>query len=242
MKRFWAMLASMGFFLAVGCSPKGYDTRLEKTLENMKYQKKLNDNLNAAVGTGKLKEFDIFLRTPKALQGPTQTFQLTVVEPGRFDIENSFIEKNKQNLHVLARVKRPKPPVTKKGAPATPPPPRGDFNTDVLDLLKNVYGVEMPLAKFKDESKRYNTFKHSTIDLDPKTLQVYLYGGKGNPYEIALIFEYPKTEHNALNPKIGYCLESFAVGDRAKRAFAGATSEEELNDSGGEEGGAAPPI
>jgi len=242
MKRFWAMLASLGLFLAIGCSTKNYDYRLERTLENMKYQKKLNENLNGPVATGKLKELDIFLRPPKKLEGPTQAFQLTVVEPGRFDVENSFIEKNKQNLHVLARVKNLKPPVTKKGAPPVPKPTRGDFNTDVLDLLKNVYGVDIDIKKFKEETKKKNVFKHSTIDLDPKTLQVYLYGKKGDPYEVALIFEYPKTEHNALNPRIGFCLESFAVGDRAKRAFNGATSEEELDDTGGEETGAAPPI
>jgi len=239
MKRFWATLTSLGLFLAIGCSSKNYDLRLEKTLENLKYQKKLNEALIPAVATGKLKELGIYLRPPKNLQGPTQAFQLTVVEPGKFDLENSFIEKDKQNLHVLARVKRPKPPA-KKGAPPVPTPPRGDFNTEVLDLLKGVYGVEVPLAKFKEETKKHNTFRHQTINLDPKTVQVYLYGAKGNPYEVALIFEYPNTAHAALNPNIGYCLESFAVGERAKRAFEGATTEEELEETS--EAGGGPPI
>lgn len=239
MKRFWATLTSLGLVLAIGCSSKNYDIRLEKTLENMKYQKKLNEALIPAVATGKLKELDIYLRPPKNLEGPTKAFQLTVIDPGRFDLENSFIESKKQNLHVLARVKRPKPPA-KKGAPAVATPPRGIFNTEVLELLKGVYGVDVPIAKFKEETKKKNVFRHLTLDLDPKTVQVYLYGAKNNPYEVALIFEYPKTEHSLLNPKIGYCLESFAVDGRAKRAFEGATTEEELEETG--DGGAGPPI
>jgi hypothetical protein len=235
-------MSSLCLFLAFGCSSKNYDIRLEKTLENMRYQKKLDDALMPAVATGKIKELGIFLRPPKNLQGPTQAFQLTVVEPGKFDLENSFIEKDKQSLHVLARVKRPRPPA-KKGAPTPPAPARGEFNPEILDLIKNVYGVEVPLAKFKDDTKKKNVFRHATVDLDPKTLQIYLYGAKGNPYEVALIFEYPKADHNAIISKIGYCLESFAVGDRAMRAFNGATTEEELNDtSEGGSGSAGPPI
>lgn len=242
MRRLCGMLASLSLFLAIGCGTQSYEYRLTQTLENMKYQKKLNDALIPAVATGKLKDLDIYVRPPKNLQGPTQAFQLTVVEPGKFDVENSFIEKDKQNLHILARVKRPKP-TAKKGQPAAPAPVRGEFNADVIELLKNVYGVDIDPTKFKEESKKKNVFRHGTIGLDPKTLQIYLYGSKSSPYEVALIFEYPKTEHNTLNPRIGYCLESFAVGDRAKRAFAGATSEEELEDSGGDDGsGAAPPI
>ncbi len=240
MKRFWGMTASLALFLAFGCSSKSYDIRLEKTLENMKYQKKLNDALIPAVAAGKLKELDIYLRPPKALQGPTQTFQLTVVEPGKFDVENSFIEKDKQSLHVLARVKRPKP-AAKKGAPAAATPARGDFNTEVLELLKNVYGVDSTPAQFREETKKKNVFRHRTIDLDPKTLQVYLYGAKGNPYEVALIFEYPKADQNTIVPRIGYCLESFAVDGRAKRAFNGATTEQEL-DEAAEDAGSGPPI
>ena len=50
------------------------------------------------------------------------------------------------------------------------------------------------------------------------------------------IFEYPKAEHNSVNPKIGLCLECFATGERAKRAFAGNESEEEGGEPGAEEG------
>ena len=79
---------------------------------------------------------------------------------------------------------------------------------------------------------RNNTFKYNLLDLTAKNVQIYFYGDKNNPYEVALIFEYPKTEHNTVNPKIGLCLESFAVGKRprepspAARPRNGGTGEE----------------
>ena len=78
----------------------------------------------------------------------------------------------------------------------------------------------------RDDRRVNNKFKSNLLDLDVKHVQIYLYGGKKSPYEVALIFEYPKAELNAVNPKIGLCLESFAVGDRAKRAFAGGETED----------------
>jgi hypothetical protein len=54
-------------------------------------------------------------------------------------------------------------------------------------------------------------------------VQTYIYGKKGSPPEVALIFEYPKSEN--LMPKIDLCLESFATGPRARLLFSG--SEEE---------------
>jgi len=106
-----------------------------------------------------------------------------------------------------------------------------------------VYGVELEAAQFKEEKKRNNTFKAKTIDLNAKNVQIYLYGSKTSPYEVALIFEYPKAEHNAINPKIGLCLESFTVGEQARRAFAGGETEEEVGgDGSGEESSTPAPL
>ncbi len=223
MKRAAAVVLCASFIVIIGCGTQSYETRLEKTLDNMKYQKRLDDNLTGAPTKGKLEELHIFVRPPKNMT-PSQTFLLTVVEPGKYDVESSFMEPDKQSLHILGRVKRPKTP-SKKG-PAPPETPRGEFNADVVEMLKNVYGAEIDLTKFKTESKLNNTFKSNLLDLNAKEVQVYLYGSKSDPYEVALIFEYPKTEHNAVNPKIGLCLESFAVADKAKRAFAGGETED----------------
>ena len=52
---------------------------------------------------------------PRVLRARRKTFSLVAVEPGKFDLENSFIDEAKQaSLHVLARHKKPKAP-PKKG-------------------------------------------------------------------------------------------------------------------------------
>jgi hypothetical protein len=238
MKRLAMIVFGAGLVLAIGCGTQNYEYRLEHTIERMQYQKRLDDNLADAATKGKLEQLQIFLRPPKNMTGPTQTFQWTVIEPGKFDVESSFVEPEKQSLHVLARVKRPKVP-TKKGAPQPEPAPRGEFNPEIVELVKSVYGADLAIADFKDEQQGDNTFRHKLLDLSAKNVQIYLYGTKTGPYEVALIFEYPKTEHNTVNPKIGLCLQSFAVGERAKRAFTGGEGEEEGGEGTGEE---APPV
>ena len=66
MKRVIAVLASASFVLAIGCSD--YDIRLEKTLEEKRYEKNLNKNLEDAPAKGPLQDDDIFIRPPKGLR------------------------------------------------------------------------------------------------------------------------------------------------------------------------------
>jgi hypothetical protein len=231
MRRACLILASACLLLIVGC--RDYDLRLGKTLDEMKYQQRLEKNLEKAPLKGTLQAESIYVRPPKGLAGPTKAFTLTVVEPGKFDLENSFIdEAKKASLHVLARHKKPKAP-PKKGAAPAPVAARGDFTNEVIELVKAAYGVEdLTPAKFKPAIKKHegreNNYKEVKLDLNAKEVVIYLYGDKNGPYNIAMIFEYPKTEVNNLSPKIGLSLEAFAVGDAANRAFTG----------GGEEGGA----
>src|ERR1035441_1020791 len=127
MKRLIAVLASASFVLATGC--KDYDIRLDKTLEEKRHEKTLNTNLEDAPTKGMLQADDIFIRPPKGLT-IGKAFNLAVVEPGKFDIENSFNdEKNGTSLHVLARIKKPKvaPSAKKAAATAEAPTPRGKF-------------------------------------------------------------------------------------------------------------------
>ena len=225
MKRVVTVVLGAGLVLVLGCGTQNYEYRLEHTIEKMKYQKRLDDNLTGAATKGTLERFQIFVRPPKDM-APTKAFQLAVIEPGRFDVEQSFMEPEKQSLHILARVKQPKTP-GKKGAPKAEQTPRGDFTTDIVDLLRTVYAVEINTGDFKEEKRADNSFKYKMLDLNAKNVQIYLYGSKSSPYEVALIFEYPKTEHNSVNPKIGLCLEAFATGQKAKLAFAGGDVEEE---------------
>ncbi|MDG3004404.1 hypothetical protein [Paludisphaera mucosa] len=246
MKRARAMLISFGMLLAVGCGMKNYDFRIEQTLDRMKYEKRLDENLGAPVAKGKLEELGIYIRPPKNLTGPTQTFQFAALEPGRFDVENTFLEPEKQSLHVLARVDRPKAAAKKGAAPQPEPPPRGDFNAEVVDLVRTATGAEVDLGQFKQENKQVkekkqaNSFLAKTISTEAKELQVYLYGSKTSPYKVALIFEYPTAEKNAVVSKIGLCLENFMVGDPARQAFSGGDVDESAE--GGEGGEAGPPI
>ena len=111
MKRAVAISASACLILFVGCS--AYDARLAKTLEEMRYRKRLDDNLMPPATKGKLEELQIFVRPPKSLKGPTQTFAWTVVEPGRFDLENSFIDESKgkaSTFSFASRSPRPRQP------------------------------------------------------------------------------------------------------------------------------------
>ena len=245
MKRAVAILASASLIVVVGC--QAYDARLAKTLEDMRYRKRLDDNLMPPVTKGKLEELKIYIRPPQNLKGPTQTFAWTVVEPGRFDLENSFIDESKvESEHILVRVKKPKAPATTKKGAAAPAEaaPRGDFTADVVELIKNVYGDDLSTKKFKPDVKSHgtlsNNFKTITLDLTAKEVQVYLYGEKNGQYEIALIFDYPKESKNTIDPKIRLSLEAFAVGEVASRAFSSGNESEGGEEGGG--GGEAPPI
>ena len=229
MRRVFATLATTALLLAGGCAGK-YEARLNQTLEDMRYRKRLNDNLMDPVTKTKLETYNVYLRPPKSL-AQSKEFLLTVLDPGKFDDAESFTDK--QNLmHVLTRVKLPKAPA-KKGA-AEPPPPvnRGDFTTDVVGLLNGVYNVEVDSAKAKEESKKNNKFKHIVFEANGKVVHLYIHGAKTST-EVALIFEFPKSEQAALVSKIDLCLESFATGEKARRAFSGSETEEEATEGAG---------
>ena len=228
----WAVAVGIGACLlfSVGC--RDYDVRLEETLEEMKYQRRLSDNLAPAPTKGLLQTELIYLRPPKGFAGPTKAFSLVAIEPGKFDLENSFIDEAKgANLHVLARHKKPKPATPKKGSAPADPAPRGEFTAEVIDVLKVAYGIDdLEPAKFKAETKRHkarkNDYKVAKLDLATKEVQVYIYGDKNSPYNVAMIFDYPKTEVNSLSPKIGLSLEAFAIGDVARLFFSGGSDAE----------------
>ena len=115
MRRVMAMVATTILVLGGGCGSKSYEFRLDRTLESMRYRKRLDDNLMPppAKGIAPFEELAIFLRPPKNLE-QSKEFQMTVLEPGQFDLQSSFFEEKKQNLHVLARVKKPKGSASKK--------------------------------------------------------------------------------------------------------------------------------
>jgi hypothetical protein len=227
MRRLLAMLVTATLLVVSGCGSKSYEARLTKTLEDMKYLDRLNRNLAAAPTKPKFEELSIFVRPPLKLQ-ETKAFMLGAPEPGLFDLEASFDEPPRQSLHILARVKVDKT-ATKTKKAVEPPQNRGEFGRDVLAILNSAYTPppELTLDKFKEEKHRTNTFKKHVFQGNNKNVQVYLYTPKGDRYEVAFVFEFPSTEQAALITKITLCLESFATGPKAKRAFAGTSAEEE---------------
>lgn len=220
-----AALLSGAVLTGGACGSKSYEARLSKTLENMRYQARLKAQLMdpPKKGHGKFEELAIYVRPPKNMTW-SQEFLLTVVDPGKFDLAESFLDSLKQSrLHILARVK--KPATTKKKA--TAPVNQGEFNADVLALLNGVYGSSLNIARFKEFDKKGNKFKEQVLDANDKKIRVVLFGGTNDPYQVALLFEYPEAERQALVSKIELCLESFAVGRKAQRAYAGTVGENE---------------
>jgi len=231
MKRILGLLASISLFLVFGCA-RNYDIRLDKTVEDLRYEKRLDSNLEKPPeAKSNLVSSKIYIRSPLGLKGPTKEPALGAVDPEKFDITTSFIG-DAASLHLLARVDKPKAP-TKKGAKAAAPPAntRGDFAADVLDSIKSAYGVDLGSVKLKPESKTHagktNPFKTLTLDLTAKEVKLYLFGEKNAPAQVALIFEYPKDQIKNLASKIDLCLESFSVGESASRKYAGQDEEGE---------------
>jgi hypothetical protein len=242
MRRVWVILASASLVVGWGCG-NSYDIRLNKTLEDMKYRKRLDDMLMPPLTKNKFEELLIFVRPPKKLE-LSKEFLLPLPEPGKFDLEASLLESSKPAegqqpgadapkaveapksiLHVLARVKRPKNPAAKKKA--VEPANRREFTTDLLAVVNAAYAppAEVTLDKFKETTKRFNKFKQYAFTVGEKYVQVYFSAPKNDPYEVALIYEYPRSEHNNLFSKIDLSLEAFSVGNRAKSAFSGGVGE-----------------
>ncbi len=238
MKRVLALLASVNLFLVIiGCA-QDYDLRLGKTYDHLRNMKRLDENLEKpADAKSNLAAANIYVRPPLGLK-PHNEFAFNSVEPGKFDITDTFFD-DKGSLHIVARVEKPKATNSKKGPnPAQPKVPRGDFTADILELLKNAYAADIETPKPKSEPKSFdgktNSFKTLDLDLTAKAVKVYLYGEKNSPVQVAFIFEYPKEDLKNLSSKIDLCLGSFRVGEGARRLYAGQDEE-----SG--EGTSAPP-
>jgi hypothetical protein len=226
MRRLLVVLISGSLLVACGCGGL-YTKRMDRTYEEMKYNHTLDQELMPAASEGKLKDMNIYVRAPKKMELGKEFTYAGVVEPGKYDVERTFFEGSKAFLHVLARQKTTN---TKKakGASTEPQATRGAFNADVLAFLKSIYGEvdDIAIEKLKDDGHKKNTFKrlqfNATVNNVEKKIQVYLI--KEDKDEVALIFEFLPTDKE-MNAKIKYCLESFALGTKARNKYSGATSE-----------------
>ena len=224
MRRLLMATVTSALLLSLGCVQR-YQKRMDSTIEEMKYERELDKNLEQAPPEGPLKSLDIFVRPPKGMT-PSKEFTLTAVEPGLFDVERTFYEGQKSFLHILARKKMPKK-APAKGAQPEPVVTRGDFNGDVLKKLREAFGEDENIAmeKFKDDPHRTNKFRRAIFTAgNNKKVEVFL--AKVDPYDVALIYVFDPADEKAIDPKIRYSLEAFALGDKAKGKYSGATEAE----------------
>ena len=90
MKRILGLLASVSLLLVFGCA-HDYDVRLEKTIENLRYQKRLDSNLEKPPeAKSNLVVSNIYIRSPLGLKGPSKDFGMGVIEAGKFDITDQL--------------------------------------------------------------------------------------------------------------------------------------------------------
>ena len=156
MRRVWVVIATAALVSGVGCGRKSYEERLGKTLEKLEYDRRIKKNLMEPPDDKKFKELAIFVRAPKE-EGLAKTCLLPVSE-GAFDLEATFNDKVDSNtsLHILARVKQVKKAATKGAPPATAPPPRAGFESEVIAVLSSAFNSPEALQtpKFSEESRK----------------------------------------------------------------------------------------
>jgi len=242
MKRLLGILAGACLALSIGCA-QSYDLRVEETIKNLRYRRDLDKNTEAPPAKSNLENAKIYIRAPKGLKGPAQTFAF-VVEPGKFDIADTFIDADKQSsLHILARSNAPKPTGTKKapgpnpaeGAePAPVPAVRGDFTSDVLEFIKSAYSTDFEASQLKviepnSHGRKSVTYKGATLDLGNKQVKVYFHGDKNSPAQVALIFEGTKDSLRNLSSQIDYSLNSLVAGPKATNFYNG---QDEIGEEG----------
>jgi hypothetical protein len=225
MKRVLLVLVGVSMACSFGCF-QAYDVRLNYSLENRKYLKSLDKNTEPPESASKLKPAKVYLRAPKGFK-LAQTFVMGPVEPNKFDVSESFIDTSKQaSLHILARSTFTPKPATKKGAnpSAEPAAARGDFTTDVIDLVKSAYSVDLDAAQLKSVQPdayggKKQTYRSATLDADGKQIKVYFHGAKGEPAQVAFVFEGPKEALGGITKQIDYSLNSLAVGSAADSRY-----------------------
>lgn len=238
MKQVATLLLSVCLVLAAGCGYYNYEARLDHTLAELKYRMRLNKALDPAPEDAKFKEFQLYIRPPKGM-ALSQQFVPAELPAGQYDLAASFISQEKGGLHIVGRRKAP-PKKASKNAPAPPEPvARGAFQTDLMNLLVAVYGENEKLASptFQNEKKRSNALKSLMFPApNNNVIRVYLY--QKPPYDLALIFDTPAAAERDPELRTGreLCLESMAVGDRARQQFEGGASGTEEGGGGGEGG------
>ncbi|HEV3163609.1 MAG TPA: hypothetical protein VGZ22_06175 [Isosphaeraceae bacterium] len=240
MKRVLALALTAAVVVGWGCGLNSYEKRLDKTLDDMRFIIRLDENLIPAPTDSKFKDFPMYLRPPKGMALSTSFVLAADVPEGQFDLTASFLGDGAEagrNLHVLGRRKAAKKTPPKAGAPPQAEPvAQHPFNEEVIALLRGAYGESEALAtpQYQTEKKRHNEFRRLIFTAsNGNIIRVYLY--KKEPYEAALVWDIPadRDKDAAATNARDLTLQSFAVGRRAESYFSGALTEG-ASSSGGE--------
>lgn len=225
MKRALAILVGASLAFSVGCF-QAYDIRVTDSVERLRYLRDLNSNTEDPPDKSSKLNPSVFLRPPKGLKR-AQTFTMAPIEPGKFDAAESFIDTSTQaTLHVLARSHAPATPTKKASATAA----RGDFTADVVDLIKGAYSTELDAAQLKPfqpdaHGRKPVSYRSTKFDANGKKVEVYFFGTKEGPAQVALVFEGPPD--SLKTSQINYSLMSLAVGNLAATRYNGDVASEE---------------
>jgi hypothetical protein len=240
MRRLLALAAlSILSIVPLGCGFASYEARLEATERRLKDEMTINAVLAGAM-QGSFAENKIYFRAPQGL-AQAAGFQPIPLNPGYFEVEASFIPPGSEGqlaggpfqIHILAR-RDSQEQEPGQETPEQPPVPRGDFRSDVLGVLAEVYGPEVATAPLEQVSKtiwprsepaRSIPFERATLtDPNQQLVHIYFYNEEsGNAtYNVALIWEFPggNPPASGANP-VDLSLGTFAVGQRADARFSG---------------------
>ena len=249
MKRSWVVVLSAFGTLVAGCGLPGYESRMNKTLERLEREQKINSFLQPAA-QGKFKELSLWLRPPKPM---AESKLLLSDQPGLYDLTASFLGAPAQpppgpgqdplpdlppmRLHVLARMKK----TPKKGEPPQPAvAARGAFIGDVRAFLANEIGPGAADKSPQNDKKGNTSFKRLIFPATSgDTIQVYFTDANKGQTEVALIFDIPPDlrKNPIATTGIELCLESFAIGGPALRLFNNGGKSESDDEEGGSPSG-----
>ncbi|MEW4566417.1 hypothetical protein AB1L88_00985 [Tautonia sp. JC769] len=215
----------------LGCGYTSYEARLEATQGRLKDDIILNQQLYSAA-QGEFAENSIYLRVPQGMAQQPE-FELIALNPDAFEVAASFSPQSAEansKLHILARRDSQEPPDPEQPARA----PRGDFRTDVINVLAQVYGPDIASAALEPVNKTVwprndvaptITFERLTLtDRNLQLIHLYFYKEESGDasYEAALIWEFPSGEAPTASPNpVDLTLGTFAVGQRAASRFSG---------------------
>ena len=201
-----------------------YQKRMDETIEPFKYERELDKNLEPAPPEGPLKELDIFVRPPKGMQ-PAKDFLLGGVQPGRSTSSGRSTRGRRLPARPRTRRwrRRPRPrgprPSRRRPRRVQRRCPRRPSRPSSATTRTS------PSRSSRTTPTRLTSSAGSIFTANTgKKVEVFL--SKVDPYDVALIYVFDPAEEKAIDPKIRYSLEAFALGDKAKIKYAGGTEAE----------------